>query len=154
MSNSNLDLIWHYHEATKHSYQSVRSAGHYLDWANQPIPFKIYSDLEPIPLPRDWPASDVNGLATIASSVSQESLSSTPDLKALASILFHSAGITRRRTYPGGDIYFRAAACTGALYEIELYVVCGPLLGLEAGVYHFNPADFAVLPQSSVVKQR
>ena len=34
---------------------------------------------------------------------------------------------------------FRAAACTGALYHIELYVVCGDLPGLAAGVYHYNP---------------
>jgi len=34
---------------------------------------------------------------------------------------------------------FRAAACTGALYHIELYVVCGDLPGLEAGVYHYYP---------------
>ena len=52
MPNHDLETIWHYHDATKHSYQSVRSGGHYLDWANQPLPFKIYSDLDPIPLPR------------------------------------------------------------------------------------------------------
>ncbi len=44
----------------------------------------------------------------------------------------------------GGEIYFRAAACTGALYEIELYVVSGDLAGLDAGVYHFNPADVSL----------
>src|SRR5437879_13502742 len=45
------------------------------------------------------------------------------------------------RAYPGGEIYFRAAACTGALYELDLYVVTGDLPGSDAGVYHFNPAD-------------
>src|SRR4029077_2123346 len=39
-----------------------------------------------------------------------------------------------------------AAACTGALYEIELYVVTGELNGLGAGVYHFNPADVSLHP--------
>ena len=65
-------------------------------------------------------------------------------MKTLASILFHAVGVTRRRSYPGGDICFRAAACTGALYEIELYQVCGPLPDLEAGLYHFNPAGFTL----------
>ena len=50
-----------------------------------------------------------------------------PDLEAIAQLLYLSAGITRHRKYPGGEIYFRAAACTGALYEIELYLVCGDL---------------------------
>ena len=67
-----------------------------------------------------------------------------PDLRTLAGIVFFSAGITRRRTVPGGEILFRAAACTGALYHIELYLVCGDLPDLEAGVYHFGVHDFAL----------
>src|SRR5260370_5536103 len=63
-----------------------------------------------------------------------------------SSDLFFSAGITKHRKYRGGEIYFRAAACTGALYEIELYVVAGELEGLDAGVYHFNPADVSLRP--------
>jgi SagB-type dehydrogenase family enzyme len=39
---------------------------------------------------------------------------------------------------------FRAAACTGALYHIDLYLVCGDLEDLEAGVYHFSPQDFSL----------
>ena len=39
---------------------------------------------------------------------------------------------------------FRAASCTGALYQVELYVVCGDLPDLPAGIYHFSPKDFAL----------
>jgi SagB-type dehydrogenase family enzyme len=62
----------------------------------------------------------------------------------LAEILFLSAGITKRRSYPGGEMLFRAAACTGALYHIDLYLVCGDLEDLEAGVYQFSPQDFSL----------
>ena len=55
-----------------------------------------------------------------------------------------SAGITKQIDYPWGAMAFRAAACTGALYHIELYVVCGDLPGLEAGVYHFDPRENAL----------
>jgi SagB-type dehydrogenase family enzyme len=67
-----------------------------------------------------------------------------PCLRDLASILYFSAGITKRKSYPGGEISFRAASCTGALYEVDLYVVCGELRDLPAGVYHFSPQDFAL----------
>src|SRR3990167_1529337 len=144
MSNRDTETLWQYHDATKHSYQSIRAGGHYLDWTNHPRPFKIYSDLEPIPLPREWNESGVDALSAISSFGSGAEPESTPDLRTLASILHHSAGITRRRQYAGGEIYFRAAACTGALYEVELYLVCGPLPDLEAGLYHFNAADFAL----------
>ena len=66
------------------------------------------------------------------------------NLQTLAEILYFSAGITRRRNYAGGEMLFRAAACTGALYHIDLYVVCGDLDGLDAGVYHFSPQDFSL----------
>ena len=142
LTNRDLDAAWTYHNATKHSYASVRTGGHHLDWANQPAPFKIYPRLDPIPLPREWPQSGVAALSAITETAA--SGSALPDMTALAQILHFSAGITRRRTSPGGELYFRAAACTGALYEVELYVVCGDLPGLPAGVYHFSPAEFAL----------
>ncbi|MGH9783148.1 MAG: SagB/ThcOx family dehydrogenase, partial [Terriglobia bacterium] len=144
MTNRDTDALWQYHNETKHSYSSVRTSGHRLDWANYPLPFKIYRDIESVPLPRAWNEAGANALAAIASRDPGAEEKATPDLKSLATLLYHSAGITRQREFPGGEIYFRAAACTGALYEVELYLVCGPLPDLEAGLYHFNPADFAL----------
>ncbi|MFI5057431.1 MAG: SagB/ThcOx family dehydrogenase [Candidatus Acidiferrales bacterium] len=141
--NSNLEAARSYHNGTKHSYASIRSNPHFMDWDNQPVPFKVYPALEPLPLPRDVRQTGVAALSAIAESI-RTGANAAPDLEALAQLLYLSAGITRHRKYPGGEIYFRAAACTGALYEVELYVVCGDLAGLEAGVYHFGPADFAL----------
>jgi SagB-type dehydrogenase family enzyme len=141
MKNRELQAAWRYHDATKHSAWSVRNKPHFLDWQNQPLPFKIYPDLEPLKLPGDLPQTGVEALSAIAQTISRDS---TPDLRDLARILYFSAGITRSRVYPGGEIYFRAAACTGALYEFELYVVCGNLPDLAAGVYHFGPADMSL----------
>src|SRR5712692_5007078 len=145
LKNRDIQAAWKYHEATKHSYGSVRSSAHFLDWANRPLPFKIYPAIEAIALPRDVPQTGVAALAAISEQVRAAGGGDVvPDLRDLARILFFSAGITKQRKYPGGEIYFRAAACTGALYEIELYVVTGELKGLDAGVYHFNPADVSV----------
>ncbi len=112
--NRNPEAAWTYHDATKHSYTSIRTNPHFMDWSNQPLPF----------IPAHTNAS--------------------PDLEAVAQLLYLSAGITRKRSYPGGEIYFRAAACTGALYEVELYLICGGLANLDAGVYHFAPAEFGL----------
>src|SRR5713226_4233201 len=145
MTNRDIQTAWKYHEGTKHSYWSVRSSTHFLDWANRPLPFKIYPAIEAIALARDVPQTGVAALAAISEQVrAVGGGDAVPDLQDLARILFFSAGITKQRKYPGGEIYFRAAACTGALYEIELYVVTGELKGLDAGVYHFNPADVSV----------
>lgn len=142
-ANRDFSAATRYHEATKHSPVSVRMNAHRLDFGNQPLPFKIYSSLDPMKLPREFPQTGVAALSSIAETVRPGTVA-IPDLPALAQILYYSAGITRTRKYPGGEIYFRAASNTGALYEIELYVVCGDLPGLAAGVYHFSPAEFAL----------
>jgi SagB-type dehydrogenase family enzyme len=144
LANRDLEAARAYHDGTKHSYWSVRLHPGSLDWANQPLPFKVYPSLEPLPLPRDFSSTGVPALEAIAQTGAAPAGRGRPDLKALAALLFFSAGITRRRAYPGGEIFFRAASCTGALYEIELYLVAGDLADLPAGVYHFSPADFAL----------
>ena len=144
MNNHEIQVAWKYHDGTKHSYWSIRNHAHFLDWANRPLPFKIYPKIEPLPLPRDVPQTGVAALSAISQPVPSLRADSVPGVQDLARLLYFSAGITKQRAYPGGEIYFRAAACTGALYEIDLYVVTGDLPGLDAGVYHFNPADVSL----------
>src|SRR6202140_2522231 len=141
--NRNPEAARTYHEATKHSYTSIRTNPHFMDWSNQPLPFKIYPTLEPLRLPGEVRQTGVAALSAIAESIPAH-VNSSPDLEAVAQLLYLSAGITRKRSYSGGEIYFRAAACTGALYEVELYLVCGDLANLNAGVYHFAPAEFGL----------
>src|SRR6266581_1534971 len=141
--NRNSEAAWAYHEATKHSYLSIRTNPHLLDWANQPLPFKIYPTLERLRLPGEVCPTGIADLSAIAESVPADTVA-VPDLRVVAQLLYLSAGITRQRKYPGGELYFRAAACTGALYEVELYLVCGDLANLEAGLYHFAPAEFGL----------
>jgi len=144
MNNREVQAAWKYHDATKHSYWSIRNSPHVLDWANRPLPFKVYPKVEALPLPRDLTQTGVAALSAISEPGPSVGGDSIPDLQDLVRILHFSAGITKQRKYPGGEIYFRAAACTGALYEIELYVVTGDLKSLNAGVYHFNPTDLSL----------
>jgi SagB-type dehydrogenase family enzyme len=133
-----------YHQATKHSPVSIQQDPHYLDWGNQPAPFKIYPNLKPIPLPPDLPETARPALEAIEGVRVIRDAEIIPDLRQIAYLLYYSAGITKKLVYPRQSIYFRAAACAGALYPIEMYLVCADLPGLEAGVYHFSPADFAL----------
>ncbi|MBM4254554.1 MAG: SagB/ThcOx family dehydrogenase [Deltaproteobacteria bacterium] len=141
--NHELAATWTYHNSTKHSLESIRRNRHFLDWDNKPLPFKIYSSLDPLQLPINVPPLETPTLSAIRGTTKSES-EQIPDLATLTSLLYLSAGITKRRTYPGGEVYFRAAANTGALYHIDVYVVCGELPDLAAGVYHFGPHDFSL----------
>lgn len=147
--NRNLDAALQYHSGTKHSYLGLRTHPLTLDWDNKPLLFKIYPTLEVTRLPRDFRETGMPALTAIAAPEPQIAYEAIPDLETLAQLLFFSAGVTRSKKFPGGETFFRAAACTGALYEIDLYVVCRELKGLyspplPAGVYHFGAAEFGL----------
>ena len=170
--NKEIRYASEYHEATKHSETSLMTSRHYLDFDNKPIPFKIYLELPSMSLPGNFPTPEVNALSCISGMLSQRfsddmkgvmsttttmrsrdttstatPTSSTPNfsIENLAEVLFFSAGITRELKYPYGKYYMRAAPATGALYPIELYVICDDISpGLMAGVYHFSPPDFSL----------
>jgi SagB-type dehydrogenase family enzyme len=144
MKNHETEAAWNYHNGTKHSYESVRASRHYLDWENQPMPFKVYTDLEKVPLPEHLSSTGMPALKAIAATGAALEPPGSVTLQTVAEILFLSVGITRRRSHFGSEMLFRAAACTGALYHIDLYLVCSNIEGLEAGVYHFSPADFSL----------
>ena len=123
-TNRQLTATWTYHNGTKHSWESIRADPHSLDWENYPLAFKMYATLDPLPLPHEWPPVSLATLSAIAGTSPEQNDECIPDLLTLAKLLFLSAGITKRRTHAGGEMYFRAAACTGALYHIDLYLVC------------------------------
>ena len=144
MPNHDLDSTWKYHNGTKHSYLSLRAHPHFLDWDNKPLLFKIYPTLEVTRLPKDFRQTGVSAFSAIASPGVAVKGKKVPNFEDIAQLLFFSAGVTRSKKFPGGETFFRAAACTGALYEIELYFVCQDLPDLAAGVYHFGAAEFGI----------
>jgi SagB-type dehydrogenase family enzyme len=147
--NHNLDAARQFHSGTKHSYLSLRMHPHILDWDNKPLPFKIYPTLEVTRLPRDFSETGMAAVDAIAAAPLASQADAVPDLETLAQILFFTAGVTRSKKHEGGETFFRAAACTGALYEIDLYIACTDLQakigpGLPAGLYHFGAAEFGL----------
>jgi SagB-type dehydrogenase family enzyme len=133
-----------YHEETKHSKISIQRSRHYLDWNNKPLPFKVYSNLPLISLPTDFSQPTQGALNSIGKTQPTKGKSVVFDIKSLAELLFFSAGITRVLKLDYGTYYMRAASATGALYPIELYIICQDIPGLKAGVYHFCPGDFTL----------
>jgi len=144
MPNRDIDATWKYHNGTKHSYMSLRVHPHFLDWENKPLLFKIYPTLEVTRLPKDFEPTGVTALSAIYSPGVSSEKECLPNLDTMAQLLFFTAGVTKSKRFAGGETFFRAAACTGALYEIELYLVCRDLPDLPAGIYHFGTAEFGL----------
>jgi len=131
-----------YHDRTAHSPASVRTSGHTLEWDIKPFPFKVYTELTPLALPREIDPLTVDAHAALAGPAPA---AASLTLAELTAVLYSSAGVTRKKTYPGGgEVLFRAAPSTGALYQTEVYVAAGAVAGLDPGLYHFCPGDFAL----------
>src|SRR6185295_10211514 len=131
-----------FHDETAHSPYSVRTSGHTLEWDIKPFPFKVYTGVPAIQLSREI---DVVATPTLEALGRPALPAGLLTLAALTALLYYSAGVTRKKTYPGGgEVLFRAAASTGALYQTELYVAAGDVDGLAPGLYHFCPGDFTL----------
>jgi SagB-type dehydrogenase family enzyme len=161
VSNYDIQAIWHYHNGTKHPSGRLLNPLHRFDPSRQPLLFKVYKSLPLILLPLDTTGS-LPVLDAISGEASTDASAPAVDLPTLARLLYFSAGITKYLEYPAPwrRMPFRAAACTGALYHIELYLVCADLpdpttrsavspaaaggQGLEAGVYHFDAQALAL----------
>ncbi len=110
--------FFEYHMKTKHSYFSVRNNPNRLDWDNQPNSFKSYSD-----------------------SFNKYEL----DLeKQNHSFIYHIAGISAKKTYPGVEYYLRINPSAGALFPNEIYFQSRGNDDFEDGIYHFDIASSSI----------
>jgi SagB-type dehydrogenase family enzyme len=140
MANDYIEATRVFHEITKHSYTSVRSSTHFLDWDTKPLLYKIYPDAAAISLPHDFNLSQAPALHAIVHEPSPQPVARI-GLENLTGLLFSADGLTRKNRVDGEEYHFRAVASAGALYPIEMYLAAGEVEGLEPALYHFSPAD-------------
>ncbi|MGH7310081.1 MAG: SagB/ThcOx family dehydrogenase [Candidatus Rokuibacteriota bacterium] len=142
-ANADVGIARRFHDVTSHTPHSMRTSTHTLDWDIKPFPFKIYPALPAVPLPREIAPIAVDTLAALEPGTCPPASRMT--LEHLTTVLYLAAGVTKKKTYPGGgEVLFRAAASTGALYQTEVYVAAGTVEGLDPGLYHFCPGDFTL----------
>jgi SagB-type dehydrogenase family enzyme len=131
-----------YHERTKHSWRSVRTGGHRLDWGNEPSKFKRYRGVDLTPLP-PFTESGVTAHQAVRRSARGEG-SGAVRLEDLSPLLHHAAGVIREVRGAFGSLHFRTYASAGALYPNEVYVAAGQVEDLEPGLYHYRPDEHAL----------
>lgn len=130
-----------FHEATEHRPGRTAGGGPF-DPRIEPTKVKRYPGLESRPLPDDWDEPVVAAAGVLSEAAPTDPMDpadpvvpASLDLRQVARLLFLSHGVTRRMW----GRHLRAAPSAGALYPIEVYLVCGALPGLPAGVYHHDP---------------
>ncbi|MBI2360245.1 MAG: SagB family peptide dehydrogenase [Deltaproteobacteria bacterium] len=125
MSNRSIGEVKRYHETAKRSSRGGARGATERPAGVPAFQSKFYSDLEPIPLPRDFRAPGAGALEAVSRFECNEEKS--PGLAEVAEMLFYSAGRAKERSA-----------------AVELYLVATEISGLQAGVYHFDAEGFAL----------
>lgn len=141
-SNWDTERLWAYHEATKHSYWSVRSRPHYLDWQNQPNPFRIYSGAPILPLSPKPTLPDISTFSVLAD-LTQPPTSPVPapiTPLLISQLFYHSMAISAWKQVRGTDYRYslRVNPSSGNLHPTETYLILQNSSDLSEGLYHYQ----------------
>ena len=129
-----------YHEATKHSVESLRRARRVLDWANMPDPFRHYEGVPVLDLPADPPAPEMPAIDVLQGALGTTPADDGPAF--LSQLLFYSAAISASKLVPStGDRYaLRVNPSSGNLHPTEFHFLTRGLKGWPDGMYHYDPS--------------
>jgi len=140
---SSLDRVKHYHEQTKHEFNRFAKSLGYLDWANQPDPFRRYhgAPLASLPLLSldEKPLSPSYEALFQASSMPSQLVT----LHTLSRFFEYALSLTAWKEYNGTQWALRSNPSSGNLHPTEGYLFIGdlPPLSLEPGLYHYAPKE-------------
>ncbi|GJL54585.1 MAG: hypothetical protein NPIRA02_17170 [Nitrospirales bacterium] len=138
-----LERVKKYHQQTKHDFnQYARSLG-YMDWANQPNPFRRFDGAPLIPLPRltldDKPVSPRYEDLYRSVNIPAQPLS----IESLSRFFEYALSITAWKEYGGNRWALRSNPSSGNLHPTEGYLFLNhdKDLPLTPGLYHYAPKE-------------
>src|SRR5262245_55887919 len=136
------DIILQYHEETKHHYyRFARSLG-YLDWDNQPNPFRRF---EGSPL-RILPLLPVSETPSYASIFNPQNISSEPvNVNSISRFFRNSLAISAWKRQLDAHWSLRVNPSSGNLHPTEGYLILPKSISeLESGLFHYAPREHAL----------
>lgn len=140
--NKNLQIVFHYHETTKHSQQRYARSLGYMDWSTQPNPFREYKGAESITLPLAFKNS------TPPYHLLDSDLPTAPLLKeSLSQLLQYSMGIAAWKVSGDSEWAVRCNASSGNLHPTESYLILPPILQEQndkSAVFHYAPKNHSL----------
>lgn len=134
-----------YHEQTKHHFHRYAKSAGFLDWANQPNPFRSYEGVTPVRLPllQEDPACGHLALYERSRNEFQDFTRET-----IGAFLELSLGLSAWKSIPRKSWALRMNPSSGNLHPTEAYLILPALPGITAGVFHYSPLLHALEPRS------
>ncbi|MEC4674663.1 MAG: SagB/ThcOx family dehydrogenase, partial [Nitrospirota bacterium] len=141
-----LEIVKQYHQQTKHNFNRYARALGYMDWGNQPDPFRRYEGAALVQLPiltdSDEPRSPCYADLFQPPAISAQPLT----LNSLSRFFEYALSITAWKEYGGNRWALRSNPSSGNLHPTEGYLLIRqtPDLPLPPGLYHYAPKEHAL----------
>ncbi len=134
--NQQAETVLRYHRETKHHYQRYARSSGYMDWRNQPNPFRLYEGIEPVRLPLLSRDPDAGYLHLYRRSTGEPRSFS---IESVAAFLELSLGLSAWKAIGGSRWSLRMNPSSGNLHPTECHLILPQMPGLSAGVCHYVP---------------
>ncbi len=132
-----------YHERTKHRLERYAAGPDFLDWEQQPDPFRRFAGAPLIPLPLDFAGLPAPSLGELDTQRPTLPLAQWTTLE-ISSLLRHSLGLAAWKVFGPDRWSLRCNPSSGNLHPTEGYLIARGLQGLVDGVYHYAPHEHAM----------
>jgi len=135
--NNNINEIFTYHDETKHAPQRYARSLGYMDWSNQPDPFRSYKGAAQIELPLS-----LDNSTPPYHLIFDDELPSAPLLLQSISQLFQfSLGLAAWKQAGADKWALRCNASSGNLQPTEAYIILPPLSNIseKSSLSHYAP---------------
>jgi SagB-type dehydrogenase family enzyme len=133
----NTQQVRAYHERTKHRLDAYAKGPQYLDWEQQPNPFRRFAGAQVVELALypPYPALPPQGVKGAKRVV---------DCGGIAALLELSLGLSAWKQFGPDRWALRCNPSSGNLHPTEGYIVATGIDGLGNGVYHYAPHEHAL----------
>ncbi len=138
-----VDRAIHYHERTKHHFHRYARSLGFLDWVNQPDPFRRFEGAEVVPLPLLKPEEDPRSPSYDAIYQPGAIPCQPISLRALSRFFEFSLALSAWKKAGESEWALRSNPSSGNLHPTEGYLGLPAIQGLEMrpGLYHYAPRE-------------
>jgi SagB-type dehydrogenase family enzyme len=142
-SSDPIDCIIHYHIQTKHHFNRYARALGYLDWANQPDPFRRFEGAQLIPLPLLKPDEAPLSPAYDAIYQKADAVCQPVNLQTVSRLFEFALALSAWKKSGESEWALRSNPSSGNLHPTEGYLILPQVdgLNLKPGLYHYAPKE-------------
>ncbi len=139
--NKNLQMVYTYHNNTKHSNQRYARSLGYMDWATQPDPYRTYKDAKQTLLPL---AFEYNTLPYHEIFKKEERKIAPLCLESISQFFQFSLGLAAIKQAGSQSWALRCNASSGNLQPTEAYIIASNIKEIENGLHHYAPKNHSL----------